>query len=114
VIWLILSLEPCWQFCDSLSLNKRWQFGDQNLLNIRFAIWLCFIARSSLAILRQPIAKQAMAIWQSPIAKKSESDLGKILLLNLCWQLGGEQSLSVPELLLLSLNKRCLLAITYR
>jgi hypothetical protein len=35
-------------------------------------------------------------------------------LLNICWRLGDEQSLSVRELLLLSLNKRCLLAITYR
>jgi hypothetical protein len=31
----------------------------------------------------------------------------------MCWQLGDEQSLSVRELLLLSLNKQCLLAITY-
>ncbi len=65
-------------------------------------------------MLRQPIAKQAMAIWRSPIAKQSESDLGKILSLNLCWRLGEEQSLSVRELLLLLLNKRCLLAITHR
>jgi hypothetical protein len=85
-------------------LNKRWYFGDQNLLNIRFVIWLCLIARTSLAILRQPIAKQAIAIWRSPIAKKSKSDLGKILLLNLCWRLGKEQSLSVRELFLQSLN----------
>ncbi len=49
-------------------------------------IWLCRIATSLLAILQQPIAKQVMAIWQSPIAK-SESDLGNILSLNLCWRL---------------------------
>jgi hypothetical protein len=110
----VLSLDPRWRFCDSLLLNKRCKFGDQESLNNRFAIWLYLIARSSLAILRQPIAKQAMAIWRSPIAKKSESDLGKILSLSLCWRLGEEQSLSVRELLLLSLNKQCFLAITSR
>jgi hypothetical protein len=68
-----------------------WQ---SKLAKYSLAIWLCHIARSSLAILRQPIAKQAMAIWRSPIPKKSESDLGNILSLNLCWRLGEEQSLS--------------------
>jgi hypothetical protein len=47
------------------------------------------------------------------LSLKSESNFSNILSLNLCWRLGEEQSLSTRELVL-SLNKRCLLAITHR
>ena len=66
-------------------------------------IWLCHVARSSLAILRQSIAKQAM-LFGNRLSLKNESHLGKILSLNLCWRLGKEQSLSVREHFLQSLN----------
>jgi hypothetical protein len=38
------------------------------------------------------------------LSLKSESDFSNILLLNLCWRLGEEQSLSVCEHLSISLN----------
>jgi hypothetical protein len=76
-------------------------------------IWLCRIARSLLAILQQPIAKEAMP-FVGHLSLKSESNLSNILSLNICWQLGDEQLLSIRELLLLLLNNRCILAITYR
>jgi hypothetical protein len=77
-------------------------------------IWLCRIARSSLAILRQPIAKQAMPFGDR-LSLKSESNLSNILLLNICWRLGDEQSLSVRELILpIAKHLLAILATSYR
>jgi hypothetical protein len=60
-------------------------------------IWLCRIAKSLLAILRQPIAKQAMPFGDHLLLKK-QMQFEYVLLLNICWRLGDEQSLSVREL----------------
>jgi hypothetical protein len=60
-------------------------------------IWLCHIAKHSLAILRQPIAKQAIP-FGDPLPLKKRRQFEYVLSLNICWQLGDEQSLSVREL----------------
>jgi hypothetical protein len=61
-------------------------------------IWLCRIAKSLLAILRQPIAKQAMHFGDHLLLKK-QRQFEYVLLLNIYWRLGDEQSLSVCELI---------------
>jgi hypothetical protein len=67
-----------------------------------------------LAILRQSIAKQAMPIWRSSITEKAKVIWIIFSRLIYAADFGEEKSLSVRELSLLSLNKRCLLEITYR
>jgi hypothetical protein len=121
-IWRILSLDPRWRFCDSLLLNKRlplaityrWKsesdLGNILSLNLCWRLWRRTIAKCSRAF--TTIAKQAMPFGDH-LSLKSESDFSNILLLNLCWRLGEQQSLSIRELVL-SLNKRCHLAILYR
>jgi hypothetical protein len=54
-----------------------------------------------LATLRQPIAKQAMPFGDR-LSLKKRKQFGYVLLLNICWRLGDEQSLSVHELFLIT------------
>jgi hypothetical protein len=100
-IWLCCIARSSLAILRQPIAKQAMPFGDQNLLNNCLAIWLCRIARSLLAILRQPIAKQVMPFGDRLSLKKLRR-FGYVLSLNICWQLGDEQSLSVRKLFVIT------------